>query len=161
MSQPYQSAAPSMSPYPGDHGMQYHNPSSYPAYPLLLGSGHVPESLAYWHTSTSIQQPNIAAGVGLASPQQQQQTQQPQPQQPPPQQQPLSQSQSQQLATEQRKHKRTRSGCLTCRTRRIKVILHCEKQRKSTKLTLKLLQCDEGRPICESTCYTALSFQLY
>lgn len=103
MSQPYQSGAPPMSSYPGDHGMQYHNPNSYPAYSLLLGSGHVPESLAYWHTSTPVQQPTIAAGVGLPSPQQ------PQPQQ-------------QQIATEQRKHKRTRSGCLTCRTRRIKVI---------------------------------------
>lgn len=124
MSQPYQSAAPSMDSYPGDHGMQYQNPNSYPAYSLLLGSGHVPESLAYWHTSTSIQQPNIAAGAGSTSPQQQQQ------QQPPPQPQPQSQQQ-QQIATEQRKHKRTRSGCLTCRTRRIKVISCREEQRKA------------------------------
>ncbi|KAH8691255.1 putative C6 finger domain protein [Talaromyces proteolyticus] len=106
MTQPYYSAGPSVGAYQDDPAMQYYTPNTYPAFPLLLGSGYVPESLAYWGSSTQQTSPAPVAGSD-STPHQQ----------------------SRLAAVEQRKHKRTRSGCLTCRSRRIK--------------------CDEGRPICE------------
>ncbi|KAL1968593.1 hypothetical protein VTN77DRAFT_1803 [Rasamsonia byssochlamydoides] len=96
-----------MSAYPTDAPvMQFYNPPSYPPYPVLLGPVRLPESVAYWH-SIPIQQPRIAPMGGPVS----------------------LQKQSAHGVTEQKKHKRTRSGCFTCRSRRVK--------------------CDEARPVCE------------
>ncbi|KAL4986328.1 hypothetical protein BDW68DRAFT_129566 [Aspergillus falconensis] len=84
----------------------------------ILGQNQYPESVALWHSSST------------------QQLQQPQ--QPPSQSRipavPLTQATPRtpsllQPLPDQKKHKRTRSGCFTCRSRRIK--------------------CDETRPICE------------
>jgi hypothetical protein len=87
-----------MGAYPADvSGMQSYNPPSYPPYPILLGPVQLPESVAYWHNT--IQQPGMAPLSGLGS----------------------LQKQSAHGATDQKKHKRTRSGCFTCRSRRVKV----------------------------------------
>ncbi|EED20571.1 C6 finger domain protein, putative [Talaromyces stipitatus ATCC 10500] len=114
--------------FPDAHMPEYSQPDSYPAFPLLLGSGHIPDRLLYWNNDR-----NPQAGIApIPRPtfpvlqQQQQQLQhqgQSQPQLPP------QLQQQQPIPTEPRKHKRTRSGCLTCRSRRVK--------------------CDEGRPVCE------------
>lgn len=92
---------------------QYNQPSTYPAYPLLLGSGQIPDTLLYWQNDQ-----NPQSGIPPVSRPAFTFLQQDQTQQSPPQQQ---QRQLPQSSTEQRKHKRTRSGCLTCRARRIKV----------------------------------------
>jgi hypothetical protein len=96
MAGPYYPSGPGLAAFPDGHVIQFYNPSSYPAYPLLLGSGQLPESVAYWH-NTQIQQPGMMAPVGDPM------------------------SLQQQPAVEQKKHKRTRSGCFTCRARRVKV----------------------------------------
>ncbi|EEA20979.1 hypothetical protein EYB25_008455 [Talaromyces marneffei] len=100
---------------------QYSQPNSYPAFPILLGSGHVPDTLLYWNNDNNLQTGVAPIARPTFASLQQHQTQ-PQPQSQP-------QLQQQQLTAEQRKHKRTRSGCLTCRSRRVK--------------------CDEGRPVCD------------
>ncbi|KAL1992181.1 hypothetical protein VTN49DRAFT_4213 [Thermomyces lanuginosus] len=82
--------------------MQSYSPSQYPAYPILLGPGQLPESVAFWHNTPL--PPEVS---------------------PPP----LFAVSQQPTLGEQKKHRRTRSGCFTCRHRRIK--------------------CDEARPICE------------
>jgi hypothetical protein len=46
---------------------------------------------------------------------------------------------------EQVKHRRTRSGCFTCRQRRVKVGAH----REGRRTVLTCWQCDENHPICE------------
>lgn len=100
MEQPYYPPGAPMGAYPGDApAMQFYNPPSYPPYPILLGPVQLPESVAYWH-NTPIQQPGMAPPMGA----------------------PVSlQKQSAHGATDQKKHKRTRSGCFTCRARRVKV----------------------------------------
>lgn len=72
----------------------------------LFGPTQYPESVAFWHD------PSAAPPMALPAPSY------------PPKQPTLLQP-----IPDQKKHKRTRSGCFTCRSRRIK--------------------CDEGRPICE------------
>lgn len=71
----------------------------------LFGPSQYPESVAFWHDPS----PAPAAAVSALYPPKQPTLLQPIP--------------------DQKKHKRTRSGCFTCRARRIK--------------------CDEGRPVCE------------
>lgn len=125
MEQPFFSDGSSYASFRDPQMPQYSEPNSYPAFPLLLGSGHVPETLLYWNndnslhgvapiprpTFPSLQQPHLQT-QHLQHQRQPQSQRQPQPQ---------LQQQQQQLAAEQRKHKRTRSGCLTCRSRRVKV----------------------------------------
>jgi hypothetical protein len=72
-----------------------------------------PESLALWHTSSS-QQPSSTSAPATSYPSPSSSLNH----------QPVSQP-----APDQKKHKRTRSGCFTCRSRRIK--------------------CDESRPVCD------------
>lgn len=49
------------------------------------------------------------------------------------------------------KHRRTRSGCYTCRNRRVKVGLQAPFHfHRPRWLTCVLRQCDETHPICES-----------
>ncbi|KAJ5485220.1 hypothetical protein N7539_005208 [Penicillium diatomitis] len=81
-----------------------HQDSSMSAYNLF---GQYPESVAFWHDPTATVPP-----IGLAAPSY-----------------PPKQSAHLQPVGDQKKHKRTRSGCFTCRARRIK--------------------CDEARPVCE------------
>lgn len=72
-----------------------------------------PESVALWHTSATQQPPSISApATSYPSPSSS-----------------LNQQPILQPAPDQKKHKRTRSGCFTCRSRRIK--------------------CDESRPVCD------------
>lgn len=73
----------------------------------LFGPSQYPESVAFWHDPTAAPPPMALPGPSY-----------------PPKQPTLLQP-----IVDQKKHKRTRSGCFTCRSRRIK--------------------CDEGRPICE------------
>ncbi|KAL3474896.1 hypothetical protein BJX99DRAFT_230915 [Aspergillus californicus] len=80
----------------------------------ILGQNQYPESVALWHSSQTQQQ------------QSQQQSQPPEASYTPAT--PKTPSLLQSLP-DQKKHKRTRSGCFTCRSRRIK--------------------CDENRPFCE------------
>lgn len=96
MAGPYHPSGPALAAGPDGHVIQFHNPSSYPAYPLLLGSGQLPQSVAYWH-SMPTQEADMVAPVGD----------------------PMSLQQP--PTVEQKKHKRTRSGCFTCRARRVKV----------------------------------------
>ncbi|KAJ5133377.1 hypothetical protein N7448_001594 [Penicillium atrosanguineum] len=79
--------------------------SSMSAY-SLFGPSQYPESVAFWHDPSSA--PAMAISASSYPPKQ------------PTLLQPISDA---------KKHKRTRSGCFTCRARRIK--------------------CDEGRPVCE------------
>lgn len=99
--------------------------SQFSAY-SILGPSQFPESVAFWHNPSPTQ------------PQQQQQRKHQRPtvtatdlSTPATPYLPSTQNQqrSSQPATDQKKHKRTRSGCFTCRSRRIK--------------------CDEGRPVCD------------
>lgn len=59
------------------------------------------------------------------------------------------------------KHRRTRSGCYTCRSRRVKVWPLNPQQ---IRLVSNIQQCDEVRPICESMptilCHTAMDILL-
>lgn len=79
----------------------------------LFGPIQYPESVALWHTSSSQQPSNNTptSATSYSSPAS------------------LNQQPILQPAPDQKKHKRTRSGCFTCRSRRIK--------------------CDETRPVCE------------
>ena len=115
-----------------------------------------PTSLAFWHNPHLLQQPIPDPSIAAAQSQM--------PGEPP----------------EQKKHKRTRSGCFTCRSRRIKVswfqvvifsicprVLYfvliavsvsfnqtfCRKTCNSSQLANKrvnYIQCDETHPVCES-----------
>lgn len=73
----------------------------------LFGPAQYPESVAFWHDPSAPLPP-----MALPAPSY-----------------PTKQPTLLQPISDHKKHKRTRSGCFTCRTRRIK--------------------CDEGRPICE------------
>lgn len=56
------------------------------------------------------------------------------------------------------KHRRTRSGCFTCRSRRVKVIVLLPTSRACRTIQLPHAnneQCDENRPICERKLYTS------
>ena len=81
-----------------------HQDNGMSAYSLF---GQYPESVAFWHDPSAPAPP-----TGLAAPSY-----------------PRKQSALLQPTGDQKKHKRTRSGCFTCRARRIK--------------------CDEARPTCE------------
>ncbi|KAL2012669.1 hypothetical protein VTN00DRAFT_194 [Thermoascus crustaceus] len=85
--------------------LQSHESGRIFGYPVL-GPTQYPESVAFWHNHP-VQHPGMSALSGPA----------------------LSQKQPTQSAADQKKHKRTRSGCFTCRSRRVK--------------------CDEARPICD------------
>lgn len=76
------------------------NPTQFPAY-SILGPSQYPESVAFWHTPSPVP-PFIST---------------------------QNQQKSLQPGTEHKKHRRTRSGCFTCRSRRIK--------------------CDEAHPVCD------------
>lgn len=123
------------------HASQYTQPDSYPAYSILLGSGHVPHRLLHWNSELDFQPgivPVSRPPLNLLHQHQHEQIQfqhHPQPQ-------PQLQSQQQQqqsLHAEQRKHKRTRSGCMTCRNRRVKVNASGEGKKR---LTLELPKAD-------------------
>ena len=88
--------------------LQIQEPSQLPSY-SIFGPVQFPESVALWHSSSAAQQPPTPAPVNPPSS--------------------LKQPPVLQPATDQKKHKRTRSGCFTCRSRRIK--------------------CDESRPVCD------------
>ncbi|KAE8372714.1 hypothetical protein BDV26DRAFT_273513 [Aspergillus bertholletiae] len=96
------------------HPSQHLNePSALSAY-SILGPGQYPESVALWHNPPT--QPPSQSGLPITAP--------------PASFAPVPTSQSLlQPITDQKKHKRTRSGCFTCRARRIK--------------------CDETRPVCD------------
>ncbi|KAK9574118.1 hypothetical protein V6Z77_000936 [Aspergillus fumigatus] len=98
--------------FPGN--MHFQDPNQIPAY-SIFGASQYPDSVAFWHNlPPQPPQPGIpAAATPYSSPPPKQHHQ-------PPLLQPVS---------DQKKHKRTRSGCFTCRSRRIK--------------------CDEARPVCE------------
>lgn len=96
--------------------VQIHDSSQIPAYPIFAPVQY-PENIALWHSTTAAaQQPTTPAAVTPFTPSSSSSSLK----QPPAVLQP---------ATDQKKHKRTRSGCFTCRSRRIK--------------------CDETRPVCE------------
>lgn len=97
---------------------QFDQPSQPPIY-SFLGPTEYPESVALWH-SPSAPQPDPPIPVPSYSAPAANQTQTQSQAQPAP---------SLPVAAEQKKHKRTRSGCFTCRARRIK--------------------CDETHPICD------------
>jgi hypothetical protein len=66
---------------------------------------------------------------------------------------------------EHTKHRRTRSGCYTCRSRRVKVLHNSD---PSFGMIAYIFQCDETHPICErkitsgsDMCPTALMLELY
>ncbi|OGM44686.1 Zn(II)2Cys6 transcription factor [Aspergillus bombycis] len=96
------------------HPSQHLNePSALSAY-SILGPGQYPESVALWHNPPN--QPPSQSGLSVTAP--------------PASFAPVPKSQSLlQPIPDQKKHKRTRSGCFTCRARRIK--------------------CDETRPVCD------------
>jgi hypothetical protein len=52
---------------------------------------------------------------------------------------------------DQVKHRRTRSGCYTCRQRRVKVSLS---PTRASASILTILKCDETHPMCDSKCTT-------
>ncbi|RAL11592.1 Zn(II)2Cys6 transcription factor [Aspergillus homomorphus CBS 101889] len=85
-----------------------HQHNSLTAY-SILGTNHYPDSVAYWHNPSAQPQPALPAVSYPPVPPKPHSLQQPTP--------------------DLKKHKRTRSGCFTCRSRRIK--------------------CDETRPICD------------
>ncbi|KAB8227562.1 hypothetical protein BDV23DRAFT_154542 [Aspergillus alliaceus] len=97
--------------HPSQH---LHEPSAFSAY-SILGAGQYPESVALWH-NPSTQPPSQPGVPGTA---------------PPAAFAPIPKSQAllQPALPDLKKHKRTRSGCFTCRARRIK--------------------CDESRPVCD------------
>ncbi|KAJ9377156.1 transcriptional regulator family: Fungal Specific TF [Paecilomyces variotii] len=84
---------------------QLNDSSQIPFYAIFAPATY-PESVAFWH-DPPVQQHGMSAFGGL----------------------PMSTPQPAQSAVDQKKHKRTRSGCFTCRSRRVK--------------------CDETRPVCE------------
>lgn len=91
--------------------LQIQDSSQIPTY-SIFGPVQYPESVALWHSSTAAQQPTTPApATTFASTSS------------------LKQPPVLQPAADQKKHKRTRSGCFTCRSRRIK--------------------CDETRPVCD------------
>ncbi|RHZ51555.1 hypothetical protein CDV55_103811 [Aspergillus turcosus] len=94
--------------------MHFQDPNKIPAY-SIFGASQYPDSVAFWHNlPPQTPQPGIPAPAtpySSAPPKQQQQPSVLHP------------------VSDQKKHKRTRSGCFTCRSRRIK--------------------CDETHPICE------------
>ncbi|RAK99141.1 Zn(II)2Cys6 transcription factor [Aspergillus ibericus CBS 121593] len=112
MAPPYPSSQAPLTSYPPSFlSLQDQNPplSAY----SILGTGQYPESVAFWHNPPAQPQPPLPPAAIAAS----------YPSGPPKPQSLL------QPASDQKKHKRTRSGCFTCRSRRIK--------------------CDEARPICD------------
>ncbi|EAW13951.1 Zn(II)2Cys6 transcription factor [Aspergillus clavatus NRRL 1] len=90
--------------------MPVQEPTQIPAY-SVFGAGQYPDSVAFWHNAPPQLVIPPAPPYPRAPPKQPQQPSLLQP------------------ISDQKKHKRTRSGCFTCRSRRIK--------------------CDETRPICE------------
>ncbi|PYH47518.1 C6 finger domain protein [Aspergillus saccharolyticus JOP 1030-1] len=86
----------------------HHQHNSLAAY-SILGNNHYPDSVAYWHNPSAQSQPPLPAASYPSVPPKPQSLLQPTP--------------------DSKKHKRTRSGCFTCRSRRIK--------------------CDETRPVCD------------
>ena len=93
------------------NSLQIQDPSQLPSY-SIFGPIQYPESVAFWHSSSAAQQPPTPASSTSFTPPSS-----------------LKQPPVLQPATDQKKHKRTRSGCFTCRSRRIK--------------------CDESRPVCD------------
>ena len=75
--------------------MSFNEPDPYHSYPMFLGPGQYSEGVAVWH-SHPVQAPSMSTINGPAA----------------------SQKQG---PVDQKKHKRTRSGCYTCRSRRVKV----------------------------------------
>lgn len=60
------------------------------------------------------------------------------------------------------KHRRTRSGCYTCRSRRVKVKAHNPLENEPPWLTiLSVYQCDETHPVCKSQCPTPSSWSTW
>lgn len=58
--------------------------------------------------------------------------------------------------SEHTKHRRTRSGCYTCRSRRVKVLLQSNNLSNSSLQ----FQCDESHPVCERMDSAAKSHKL-
>ncbi|KAI9934702.1 hypothetical protein MW887_000319 [Aspergillus wentii] len=120
MAHSYPPSQATLTGYLQDSGLHLQEPAQLSSH-SLFGQSHYPESGAFWHNSPGATHPQQSTGLPIPtgsypSSQEQQQQQQ--------QQQPLLQP-----VPDQKKHKRTRSGCFTCRSRRIK--------------------CDETRPICD------------
>ncbi|GKZ56145.1 hypothetical protein AnigIFM50267_001675 [Aspergillus niger] len=112
MAPPYSSSQAALTGYtPSFLSLQDQN-APLSAY-SILGSGQYPDSVAYWHNPSAQPQPPLPPAAVAAS----------YPSVPPKAQSLL------QPTSDQKKHKRTRSGCFTCRSRRIK--------------------CDEARPVCD------------
>ncbi|KAE8151294.1 putative Zn(II)2Cys6 transcription factor [Aspergillus avenaceus] len=110
MANPYPPSQPSLTSYILPPSQQSQEPSTLSAFSVL--GVQYPESVAFWHSSPTQHPPQPEIPVSAPS-------YAPLPKPPP-----LLQS-----IPDQKKHKRTRSGCFTCRSRRIK--------------------CDETRPICD------------
>lgn len=96
--------------------VQIHDPSQIQTYPIFAPVQYS-KSVALWHSTTAAaQQPTTPTSATPFTPSSSSSSSLKHPPVLPP-------------ATDQKKHKRTRSGCFTCRSRRIK--------------------CDETRPVCE------------
>ena len=114
MEHPYNPSQAALMGYSQDPLQQQQDPTQVPTYSILDPSQY-PESVAFWNTPSPVQSNQQTIGLPtpvtsyLTSTQKQQRSLQPPP--------------------DQKKHKRTRSGCFTCRSRRIK--------------------CDEARPVCD------------
>lgn len=105
---------------------QLNDSSQIPFYAIFAPATY-PESVAFWH-DPPVQQHGMSAFGGL----------------------PMSTPQPAQSAVDQKKHKRTRSGCFTCRSRRVKVSLFSLYGPIELSNREWPIQCDETRPICES-----------
>lgn len=90
---------------------QLNDSSQIPFYAIFAPATY-PESVAFWH-DPPVQQHGMSAFGGL----------------------PMSTPQPAQSAVDQKKHKRTRSGCFTCRSRRVKVSLFSLSTAQSSYLT--------------------------
>ncbi|KAF7585233.1 hypothetical protein BBP40_011610 [Aspergillus hancockii] len=114
MANPFPSTQTPLGNYLLRPSQHHHEPSALSAYSSILGGGQYPESVALWHNPPS--QTPSQPGLPVTAP--------------PAHFAPAPKSHSLlQPAPDQKKHKRTRSGCFTCRARRIK--------------------CDETRPVCD------------
>lgn len=123
---------------PYDHGMNMPMPnmmgSTYPAYdgnfsaayPRLSGPPTHFDGVAFWYNPTNTEQlydreTSLLGGRGVALP-------------------------ATSMEASGIKHRRTRSGCFTCRSRRVKVIAPLPTVRHSQLIFGK---CDETRPTCD------------
>lgn len=113
MAHPFPPSQAALMGYSQDPLHLQQDPAQFSAY-SILGPSQYPESVAFWHTPSPVQ-PQPATALPTPATSYVSSTQKPQ--------------RSLQPVQDQKKHKRTRSGCFTCRSRRIK--------------------CDEARPVCE------------